>query len=105
VWPFDTASDNGPVAVELWPRLAAPGVIKRRPEARSAWLQARSAHITAGVLAAAQRSEDAFDAVAAALHLAAGGVHQHPRLTDPVAAREGWISGVAAPVASTTKPG
>ncbi len=68
VWPFDDAAPGRPVAVEIWPRLLyAEPVVKGRREARSAYLARHAPGLDAGVRAAAEGSDDAFDALTAAL--------------------------------------
>jgi hypothetical protein len=92
VWPFDPAGPGSPVVAEVWPRLFAPTVVKSRRPEREAWL-ATLPGVPAALRSLAEASDDAFDAVVAALGmsrstaLASGGA-------DPIARLEGWIWGV-----------
>jgi hypothetical protein len=72
VWPFDDDEGGaGAVVAEVWPRLAAPQVNKSNAERRVA--HARSLHGAVQGLAACEpavrRSDDAFDALVAAVAL------------------------------------
>jgi len=112
VWPFDhwagagaaggsgaagPAGRCGPAVVEVWPRLAAPTVVKSRPEARRAWCIAHSALLGPGVADLAGASDDAFDAVAAVVALASLGRSALAPVRDRTVWREGWIAGVPLP--------
>jgi hypothetical protein len=97
IWPFHEPASGSPMVAEVWPRLAAPHVIKRRPESRHNWLQQHTELLTTEVVSAAERSDDAFDAVAAVIDLAQRGRNAHPLRTEPLLRREGWISGVPLP--------
>ena len=103
IWPFDPATL--PVAVEIYPRAMTGAVAKRNPEARSAYLDARYPDLGEGIRAAAESSEDAFDALVSALVLAsivpATGGLPLPPVTDPNARHEGAIW---APVRPATPP-
>jgi hypothetical protein len=99
VWPFTADGGSAPTAVECWPRLAAPHVVKSRSDARAAHV----ATIDPSVLPEPWRTlainnEHAFDAVVAALGL----IHEQttPFVTDPEIRREGWVIGVALPSAA-----
>jgi hypothetical protein len=102
VWPFtDDVGGPGVVVAEVWPRLAAPDVIKSNAASRRAALQAIANVVTCAPsdLAAAAESDDAFDALAAASWL-----WQHrallTRLPDdstPEEQREGRILGARTP--------
>ena len=117
IWPFDNcshqtgasqncASQAGgcqaggyrPAVVEVWPRLAAPSVIKSRAPERRTWLDERARLLGPGVAELAGASDDAFDAVAAVIALAAVGRAVLADVEDHVARREGWIAGVALPM-------
>jgi hypothetical protein len=65
IWPFDAA--RYPFAVEIYPRLFAGRVAKRRERARRAALAPHSRRVPPRVLARAVAHEDTFDAVIAAL--------------------------------------
>ena len=68
VWPFDTPRPGRPVAIEIWPRLLyAEPVVKSRREARAAYLDRHAPWLVPAVRADAERSDDAFDALTAAL--------------------------------------
>lgn len=105
IWPFDDcsaaagagASSDRPAVAEVWPRLAAPTVIKSRASARHAWLEQHAALLAPGVAALAGASDDAFDAVAAVIGLASRGRAVLVCVQDPVVRREGWIAGVPFP--------
>jgi hypothetical protein len=75
IWPFDD-DPGGAVSVvaEVWPRLAAPQVNKSHAEARIAHVHTL-APLVSGVrdhVEAVRRSDDAFDALVAAIGLWAG---------------------------------
>ncbi len=70
VWPFEDFAGGVPLLVEMYTRLLTGAVAKSNAEARKAYLAAKQAsepELYAGlaeeVLAKAQRSEDAFDAL------------------------------------------
>ncbi len=68
VWPFDDPAPGRPVVVEVWPRAAyAEPVVKARAADRAAYLARRAPALADDVRAAAEGSDDAFDAVATAL--------------------------------------
>jgi hypothetical protein len=68
VWPFDEPRSGRPVVVEIWPRVAyAERVTKARAETRAAYLARHAPTLDAGIRTAAERSDDAFDALTAAL--------------------------------------
>jgi hypothetical protein len=94
VWPFDPP--RRPLVMEVWPRLAIGSVVKSRRQSRRAWLdqQGRGPALGPELVAAAESSEDAFDATAAVLALARH-FHGDPSpATDRTVVREGWIWGV-----------
>ncbi len=95
IWPFDPWTF--PVAVEVWPRLAIGTVIKSDPSERARWLAGRADRIPEGVRAHAEASDDAFDAVAAALALSERNGIARPSTVHPVVTQEGWIDGVPLP--------
>ena len=72
VWPFDHAEDADPFVAEVYPRWCTGPVVKGRAAARARHLASRSPALPARVRDAATRSEDAFDAVCAALALSEG---------------------------------
>jgi hypothetical protein len=94
IWPFDPW--RLPAVVEAWPRLTIGRTVKSRPAERRQWrLQnPMAAGIDAEMAAVMDDSADAFDAVAAALGLAARAGVTRPDVTDPVVRLEGWIDGV-----------
>jgi hypothetical protein len=115
IWPFDDCGSGpggcgrgggpsgggpggrgggSPAVTEVWPRLAAPAVIKRRAPARLAWLDEHAGLLGQGVAALAGASDDAFDAVAAVIALAAAGRAALIPIQDRIVQREGWIAGV-----------
>jgi hypothetical protein len=104
IWPFDRP--GRPMAMEVWPRLAIGSVVKSRRPSRRLWLEQhlRSTAIEAGALAAAEASEDAFDATAAVLALARQFHTDPPAASDPTVVREGWIWGVPLPRAGVGPP-
>ena len=68
LWPFDARAPGRSVAVEIYPRLLyAEPVRKGRPDARRDYLDRRAAGLAPAARAAAERSDDAFDALTAAL--------------------------------------
>lgn len=68
VWPFDDPVRGRPMVVEIWPRAAyAEPVTKSRPEARAAYLERHAPTLPVEVRRDAERSDDAFDALATAL--------------------------------------
>lgn len=70
VWPFDAPRAGEPLALEIWPRLCyAQPVVKARADARAAWLARHAPGLAPAHRAAAERSDDAFDALASALAL------------------------------------
>jgi hypothetical protein len=81
VWPFDAAAPGTPAVAEVYPRWWTGPVVKRRGEARARHLDGLApgggrVPIVFAALAAA--SEDAFDAMCAALGLSLGGWHLTP---------------------------
>lgn len=68
VWPFDAVRPGRPIAVEIWPRLLyrAP-VVKSSREGRERYLADHVGGISAAMRTAAAESDDAFDALTAAL--------------------------------------
>jgi hypothetical protein len=70
IWPFDDPRTGAPTVVEIWPRLCyGEAVTKARPDARAAWLDRHARDLAPEHRAAAERSDDAFDALASALAL------------------------------------
>lgn len=68
VWPFDDPAPGVPLVVEIWPRVAyAERVVKSNADGRAAYLDRHAPGLDAPVRAAAMRSDDAFDALTAAL--------------------------------------
>ncbi|WP_164479143.1 DUF429 domain-containing protein [Nakamurella antarctica] len=112
IWPFDAPATGQPLVAEVWPRLAARDVVKSDPAARLRWVDSalHKPNAAAGSVipnpdhrALILASDDAFDAVAAALWLdSLPAVANHsvwPRLAElPAAAQlEGWVLGVDRP--------
>ncbi len=89
VWPWDPW--RPPVVAEVWPRLAIGALVKSSPAARAAWATTHSGVLPASVVAAVGSSDDALDAMAAALHLAGGAGEVPPRPGGRRVALEGWI--------------
>jgi Protein of unknown function (DUF429) len=69
VWPFDPPA--WPLAIEIYPRVFAPGVVKRRHRDRRAFLERSFPEQDPVLLERAAGSEDAFDAAVSALAMAA----------------------------------
>jgi hypothetical protein len=101
VWPFEAPTLAGkaprPLLLEMYTRLLTGPVAKSNPEARKVYLASRRATdplyagLTRTVLARAQSSEDAFDALVCCLEMVRYR-HQFARLrptTDPVLQLEG----------------
>lgn len=65
VWPFDAPSDQ--MVVEIYPRVLTGKVVKNNEAARAEYLAQRRGGLSALCLAAAIKSEDAFDAAMSAL--------------------------------------
>ena len=94
IWPFDPVRADAPLAIEIWPRLCyGEPVRKSRPEARAAWLARHAPDLSAAHRAAAERSDDAFDALAAGLAMweARGTFATLPPARDAQDALEGRI--------------
>lgn len=103
VWPFDDPRPAQPAAIEIWPRLLyAEPVVKSRADARARYLDRHAPALDAAARAAAEGSDDAFDALTAALamweHRAA--LAALPPEPDPVYRREGriWLPPAVAPI-------
>jgi hypothetical protein len=69
IWPFDPP--RPPLAVEIYPRVFAPRVVKGRHRERRAHLERSFPEQRAVLLERAAGSEDAFDAAVSALAMAA----------------------------------
>ena len=75
IWPFEDATPGKPLLVEMYTRLLTGAVAKSNAEARKAYLKERRkgdelyAGLSRGVLAKAQGSEDAFDALVCCLEM------------------------------------
>lgn len=100
VWPFDDPVPGQPVAVEIWPRLlyAAP-VVKSSSDARAAYLARHAPGVADGFVQAAAASDDAFDALTAALAMWDGraALAALPPARDATERLEGRIWDVALP--------
>ena len=74
-WPFESASRNKPLVVEMYTRLMTGPVAKSNPAARKAYLSARRkedplfAPVARSVFRVAEASEDAFDALISTLEM------------------------------------
>jgi hypothetical protein len=68
IWPFDDR--NGPLVVEIFPRVLTGRVVKSAPAARAAFVA--ELNLSDDHRRAAEASEDAFDALASALVMARG---------------------------------
>jgi hypothetical protein len=101
VWPFEDPADASLVLVEIWPRLALPGVVKSVPAARRRHVRALGQHavrIGSAERRIAAASDHGIDALAAAVAMASEQWRLPDRRTlPPEAAREGWILGVPPP--------
>lgn len=104
VWPFEEpalrAKMARPLMVEIYPRLLTGEVHKGSATARAAWLAKRRGDagyraLGRGVLAKACASEDAFDALASVLAMAAqrASFLALRKATDPVTLMEGAVWG------------
>ena len=110
IWPLESAAIDAkrpqPLMVEMYPRLMTGAVAKSNPEARKRYLSAKRktdalyAALGRAVLAKAEGSEDAFDALASVIEMARhaedfGGLKA---TRDPELRREGltWRPGVSA---------
>jgi hypothetical protein len=67
VWPFQ--QPQWPRVVEIWPRLFTGGVMKNRTEERSKYITENCWFLPDQWQAAAEKSDDAFDAVVSACHM------------------------------------
>lgn len=104
IWPFH-ADPGGAVTVvaEVWPRLAAPTVNKSDADARVAHVHGLASTVD-GVLAhldAVRTSDDAFDALVAAIALwrSRAALHRLPNDSSALERREGRILDVGAATA------
>jgi hypothetical protein len=90
IWPFD--APGLPVALEIWPRLFMGSIVKSRRNDRVRFLAERFPDLPAAIGSLAKRSDDAFDALAAALAMDR---HREqltrPSTDDPVTRLEGEI--------------
>lgn len=74
-WPFESATANRPLLVEMYTRLMTGPVAKSNPEARKLYLTQRRredllfADISRAVLKKAESSEDAFDALISTMEM------------------------------------
>lgn len=96
VWPFDDPAPGRPVAVEIWPRLLyAEPVTKSSEAARAAYLAAHAPALGESFREAATASDDAFDALTAALAMwdRRASLARLPRAASPEVRLEGWIWG------------
>jgi hypothetical protein len=69
IWPFE--SPDWPLAIEIYPRVFAPGVVKSRHHDRRTFLERHFPDQDQVLLERASGSEDAFDAAISALAMAA----------------------------------
>ena len=75
VWPFEDADPDQPLLVEMYTRLLTGAVKKSNPVARKAYLAAKRkqdalyAGLSRGVMAKAEGSEDAFDALVCCIEM------------------------------------
>lgn len=70
IWPFDPP--RLPMAVEIWPRLFMGSIVKSDRQARQVYLAEHLPAVSGAHRHAAEESDDAFDALVAALAMAAG---------------------------------
>jgi hypothetical protein len=111
IWPLESAAIDAktprPLMVEMYTRLMTGAVAKSNPEARKRYLAAKRktdalyAQLGRAVLAKAQGSEDAFDALASVIEMARY-AEQFGKLKathNPELRREGltWRPGVTEP--------
>jgi len=104
-WPFEAASPNKPLVVEMYTRLMTGAVAKRNPTARKAYLSARRkqdplfAPVSRAVFRTAEASEDAFDALISTMEMVryAGEFARLKATKDPILRLEGitWRPGVS----------
>jgi hypothetical protein len=87
VWPF--ADADGPLVVEIFPRALTGAVVKSNPAARAAFLE--QLELRPADRAAAEASEDAFDALLSALAMARAGDAFDRLRMEPRYALEGKI--------------
>ena len=90
IWPFDRP--GWPLAVEIYPRLFTPGVVKGRHRARRDYLAQRFPDQAEPLRERAAGSEDAFDAAVSALVMAEH-VAEFEALPPVKAADRAWIEG------------
>jgi hypothetical protein len=95
IWPWDPWA--APVVAEVWPRLALGSTVKSSAPARAAWVAAHRDALDERAGALVETSDDALDAVAAALHLAADAGRVRTSPVVPELVLEGWIDGVDDP--------
>ena len=70
VWPFDAPRGGEPLLLEIWPRLCyVEPLVKSSADGRAAWLARHAPSLAPAHRTAAERSDDAFDALASALAL------------------------------------
>ena len=94
IWPFDAVRADAPLALEIWPRLCyGEPVVKARADSRRDWLARHAPELSPAHRAAAERSDDAFDALAAGLAMweARGTFASLPPARDAQDALEGRI--------------
>lgn len=65
IWPFD--APGWPRAIEIYPRLFTPGIVKSDRDSRCKFLEKFRGRCSAGNLKHAEDSDDAFDALVSAL--------------------------------------
>ena len=111
IWPLETSAIDAkrprPLLVEMYTRLMTGAVAKSNPEARKKYLSAKRktdtlyASLGRAVLAKAQGSEDAFDALASVIEMAryADEFGKLKATRNPELRREGltWRPGVSEP--------
>lgn len=100
VWPFDDPVRGRPLVIEIWPRVAyRERVVKSDRDARARYLARWAPELPDGVRGAATGSDDAFDALTAALAMwgEQAALAALPRARTPQERREGriWRPGLA----------
>lgn len=95
IWPFDAPAES--TIIEIYPRLLTDAVRKSNAESRATYLRNRFRSLDPEHRLAAERSEDAFDALVSALVMArhAASFDALPRSRDHLDRSEGriWVPG------------
>jgi hypothetical protein len=91
IWPFDAPAL--PLVIEIWPRLFMGSVLKSKRDARNRYLTQRLPSVDGEARDAAEASDDAFDALVAAMAMAEhrAALGRLARTTNPRTVIEGEI--------------